>query len=200
MKLFSRKKSNTAIQDDQPPSISRPRAQGHLPPTTGPRPSNPSRRSFGSSGPTSSGPEPGPTPLYARFARADSFENLSLRGKADSRAPSFAPTQKELESNARDSGYDRPWAAELMNSLDNAGSAFDATSPEPPAPTIRMVSNPTPGTSGPANRKSTTDTVTSNSKGLSLEAVAAQDPFMASKMQSVLRRAPTNVCYHAFDG
>ncbi|KAJ1305284.1 hypothetical protein OPQ81_000309 [Rhizoctonia solani] len=185
MRLFGKKKSNTAIREDPPPpTISRPRAQGHLPPTTAPKPSSSSRRSTSSNnGPP--GSEPMTTPLYARFARADSFENLSLRAKngADSRAPSYAPTQQELEEDAKKLGYDRPWAQELLSSFDN---------PDPiqPAPTgtssIRVVSNST----SPPNVR---DRKTSVDKRISLEAVAAADPFMASKMQSIMRRAPSNV-------
>ncbi|CCO32073.1 hypothetical protein BN14_06126 [Rhizoctonia solani AG-1 IB] len=174
MRLFGKKKSNTAIREE-PPAISRPRAQGHLPPTSAPKPSNSSRRSYGSTHTSEQ-----TTPLYARFARADSFENLSLRAKtgADSRAPSMAPTNQELEDDASRLGYDRPWARELIASLD---------SPEPVQPantgsSVRMVSNP-----------SVRDRKTSVDKRLSLEAVAAADPFMASKMQSVMRRAPSNV-------
>ncbi|CAE6495638.1 unnamed protein product [Rhizoctonia solani] len=169
MRLFGKKKSNTAIQDDppsQPPSISRPRAQGHLPPTTAPKPPT-SRRSF----PGQTSGEPVTTPLYARFARTDSFENLGLRAKpTDSRSPSYAPTQQELEEDAQRLGYDRPWARELLNSLDG---------PDPlEQPSVRMVSNP--------STKPSTD------KRVSLDAVAAKDPFMASKMQSIMRRAPSN--------
>ncbi|KAG8723197.1 hypothetical protein FRC11_002527, partial [Ceratobasidium sp. 423] len=162
MRLFGKKKSNTAIRDE-PPTISRPRAQGHLPPTTA-KPAALSRRSF-SSGPT--GSEPVTTPLYARFARTDSFENLDLRAKAaDSRSPSYAPTQQELDQDAQRLGYDRPWAREL-SSLDG---------PDPLEPSmVRVV----------ANQKS-------SDKRVSLDAVAAADPFMASKMQSIMRRAPSN--------
>ncbi|CAE6383219.1 unnamed protein product [Rhizoctonia solani] len=90
----------------------------------------------------------------------------------------MAPTNQELEDDASRLGYDRPWARDLMASLD---------SPDPIQPTntgssVRMVSNP-----------SVRDRKTSVDKRLSLEAVAAADPFMASKMQSVMRRAPSNV-------
>lgn len=232
MKLFSRKKSNSAIRDQQqqpaqtaPPNISRPRAQGHLPPTTGPRQtSSTPRRSF-SSGTTALGTEPVTTPLYARFARADSIENLNLnlRKPADSRSPSFAPTQAELEEDASKLGYERPWAQqERPSSLDSSRTLPDPTKPrvvEAPkpvelpkptpapaptslapssngpdrsrsplasgsSPTLRMVSNPV---SSSGNRKSTAD------KRLSIDAAIAADPFMASKLQSVLRRAPSNV-------
>ncbi|KAF8754700.1 hypothetical protein RHS01_05955 [Rhizoctonia solani] len=175
MRLFGKKKSSNAIQEEQPPpAISRPRAQGHLPPTTAPKPS--SRRSYGSTHTT----EQVITPLYARFARADSFENLSLRAKAgaESRAPSMAPTNQELEDDANRLGYDRPWARELATS-------FDSPEPIQPANTgssVRIVSG-----------SSVRDRKTSVDKRLSLEAVAAADPFMASKMQSVMRRAPSNV-------
>ncbi|KAG9099985.1 hypothetical protein FS749_016554 [Ceratobasidium sp. UAMH 11750] len=208
MKLFSRKKSNPQVADAPP--ISRPRAQGHLPPTTGPRPPSAHRRS--STGPPS---ESVTTPLYARFARAESIENLNLnlRGSADSRTPSYAPSAAELENDAQRLGYDRPWARERQGSLDapkvqpeppKSAPAFDmstplfdtatpvplpdrARSPLAPGtgPTLRMVQNPPPGASMP-DRKSTA------SRRLSMDAVIAADPFMASKMQSVLRRAPSN--------
>jgi hypothetical protein len=216
MKLFSRKKSNTAISEQPRPAppISRPRAQGHLPPTTGPRPaaSNP-RRSL-SSAPT----EPVTTPLYARFARADSLEslNLNLRPPADSRAPSYAQTQLELDDEAQRLGYDRPWAREIQASFDSPRMLPETPKPvpkpEPPrpvldavkpvpaatpvdrarsplapgaAPTLRMVSSPLATSS--ADRKSTAE------RRLSIDAMIAADPFMASKLQSVIRRAPSKV-------
>ncbi|KAG9101478.1 hypothetical protein FRC06_002992 [Ceratobasidium sp. 370] len=209
MKLFSRKKSNPQIPE--PSSISRPRAQGHLPPTSGPRPSSVPRRSL-----TSAPSEPPTTtPLYARFARADSIENLNLnlRGPTDSRTPSFAPSAAELDNDAQRLGYDRPWTRERQGSLDAPKTqleppksalafdtpkptSFDAATPAPAdrsrsplapgtGPTLRMVSSPPPGTATP-DRKSMA------SRRLSIDAVVAADPFMASKMQSVLRRAPSN--------
>ncbi|CAE6487904.1 unnamed protein product [Rhizoctonia solani] len=177
MRLFGRKKSTTP---EEPPSISRPRAQGHLPPTTAPK-SSTSRRSLGSTSGQASG-EPLVTPLYARFARADSFENLNLRAKADSRAPSFAPTQQDLEDDAQRLGYDRPWARELMQALDSPEPAQPPPASAAAQTSVRMVSNP-----------SVRDRKTSTDKRVSLEAVAAADPFMASKMQSIMRRAPSNV-------
>ncbi|KAB5589610.1 Mucin 2, oligomeric mucus/gel-forming [Ceratobasidium theobromae] len=189
MRLFSRKKSNSAIQDEPPP-ISRPRAQGHLPPTSNSRPPNPARRSF-SSGQTPG--EPVTTPLYARFARADSFENINLRAKpADSRSPSYAPSNAELEDAAKRLGYERPWAQEVMRTLDTPEpGGLSASGPNASGPNSSGLSTSGPSTSGPSTSTSTIRMVSKSERRLSLDAVAAQDPFMASKMQSVLRRAPS---------
>lgn len=192
MRLFSRKKSNSAIQDEPPP-ISRPRAQGHLPPTSNSRPPNPARRSF-SSGQTPG--EPVTTPLYARFARADSFENINLRAKpADSRSPSYAPSNAELEDAAKRLGYERPWAQEVMRTLDTPEpSGLSASGPNSNG---LSTSGPSASASasGPSTSTSTIRMVSKSERRLSLDAVAAQDPFMASKMQSVLRRAPSGVSW-----
>ncbi|QRV78400.1 mucin 2, oligomeric mucus/gel-forming [Ceratobasidium sp. AG-Ba] len=201
MKLFSRKKSNPQISEP-PPNISRPRAQGHLQrPAPGPPPG--SRRSMSGNEP------PVTTPLYARFARADSIENLSLNLRGpESRGPSGVPSQDELDRG----GYERPWARERQASLDAPATSrtvdsaprpvdpgsrtFDSPSPAQDrarlplasgaGSTLRMVSGPATTPASADNRKSTA------SRRLSIDAAIATDPFLASKMQSVMRRAPSN--------
>ncbi|QRW20853.1 mucin 2, oligomeric mucus/gel-forming [Rhizoctonia solani] len=174
MRLFGKKKSSNAIQEEQPPpAISRPRAQGHLPPTTAPKPS--SRRSYGSTHHRTSHHSPLCTLCPCRLVR-----ELESARKGRGREPCtvHGTDQSGLEDDANRLGYDRPWARELATS-------FDSPEPIQPANTgssVRIVSG-----------SSVRDRKTSVDKRLSLEAVAAADPFMASKMQSVMRRAPSNV-------